>query len=145
MLNALIADAKERIGRGETSVVVIRDSREIYSSKLGQGVSPLLKIIREQPELFRDAVVVDKVIGKAAAMLLVLGGAKEVHALRVSRAGRDYLRAHGIPVYADESIDLVENRMRNGICPFEAAVAALEDPAEGFKEICRTMEQLTKK
>lgn len=138
---ALIEAVKQEILDGKRSLALISGGRVIYSDS-GNGVGPLLKLVEEHRELLKDAVVVDKIIGKAAAMLLTLGGAREVHALVASEAGQEYLKRQGIPLHADRSIGLIENRTKTGICPFEKSVLETEDPEEGYRMLAETMQRL---
>lgn len=51
----------------------------------GRGISDLYNLLSEDPEFLRGASVADKVVGKGAAALMILGGVKEVFADVVSR------------------------------------------------------------
>ncbi len=103
---------------------------------------PLLKLLDKQPELLRDALVVDKIIGKAAAMLLTLGGVKEIHTYMLSQNGRAFLERHHIPVTAQCDIDMIQNRQKDGICPFEKSVLDTEDLEEAYARLKATARRL---
>ena len=49
------------------------------------GIKDLYQILKEEPEVLLGATVADKVIGKGAAALMILGGVKEVYADVISR------------------------------------------------------------
>lgn len=134
--------AKELLAQGKCSYVVLRDGCILHRGT-GQGLAPLLSLYTDQPELLAGSQVADKVIGKAAAMLLVLGGVSAVHGITMSVAARDYLAARGIATGWDRLIDLIANRSRDGICPMERAVLALEDPCQGLARIQETLASLS--
>lgn len=134
---------KKKIQDGQISLAVVRDGKVVCVKK-GMGISPLLEIVLEQRELLENAVVVDKIVGKAAASLMVLGKVKEVHTLTVSEDGKDYLVSHGIPVISDRCISVIKNRDKTGICPFENAVADVESPQEAFEILQNTLKRLRK-
>lgn len=138
---ALCAKAKEMITQGSCSYVILREG-SIVRQGVGPGVAPLLHLYLEQSEQFSGALVVDKVIGKAAAMLLVLGGVAGVHGMTMSVAAKDYLIAHDITVSYDRLIDVIANRSRDGICPMERSVLGLDDPAEGLARMQETLARL---
>lgn len=138
-----IAAQKENIQNGQISLAVIRAGKTVCV-KNGMGISPLLEVVMEDRELLKDAVVVDKIVGKAAAMLMTLGQVREVYALTVSEGGREYLTAHNINVTSDRCIGVIKNRDKTGICPFENAVADTDDPEEGFQILCNTLKRLRK-
>ena len=59
-----------------TCVLLTADGRVLESSL--SGVSPLTEWLRKDPELLRGASIADRVIGKAAALLMLYAGVKEV-------------------------------------------------------------------
>ena len=122
--------AMDAIRRGEVTCVVLQNGETIFRSEK-RGVAPLLELLADDSRPLMGADVTDKLIGKAAAMLLTLGGTKSVTALVMSEAGRDYLAAHDIAARYETLTPAILNRAGDGPCPMEAAVAELDDPAEG--------------
>lgn len=139
----LLEHAKQMIRSEECSFVVIKEGRIVYQDK-GNGVKPILKLIDTDRELLKNAVVVDKIIGKAAALLLVLGEVKMVYGITMSQAGKDYLVHAGINVNHEKCIDVISNRKRDGICPLERAVSDIEDPKQAHEKLKETIAQLMK-
>ncbi len=137
----LIEKALADIQAGTAGCVVIQDNRIVYSSN-ARGIAPLLSVLDEQPQLLNGAVVVDRIIGKAAAMLVTLGGVRRVFGDTMSAAARDYLSAHGIRFGYVRCIEMIQNRENTGICPMEAAVWDLDDPAEAKDVLARTQAKL---
>lgn len=135
--------AVEIIKSGADTCVVMKGDTIIFRGE-GRGVSPLLKLYEGDPEKLQGAVVADKIIGKAAAMILVLAGAKMVYGELMSIAGRDYLEAHGIEARHGRCVDLITNRTNTGICPLERSVLDIDDPEEGLAAIKNTIAELMK-
>lgn len=50
-----------------------------------RGVADLFRLLHEEPQLLRGAFIADKVVGKGAAALMVLGGVEGLFADVVSR------------------------------------------------------------
>lgn len=140
-METLIREQMEQILHHGQSIALIKNNNVIYTDR-SRGVMPLLKLLADQPELLQDAVVVDKIIGKAAAMLLTLGGVKEIHTYMLSRSGREFLEKHGIPVTAQCEIDMIQNRQKNGICPFEKSVLDTDDLEEAHERLQATARRL---
>lgn len=69
MLQEVIEEAKQLIKENVCTFVVIKDGKIIYQDK-GNGVKPIIKLLETDSGLREDAIVVDKLIGKAAALLL---------------------------------------------------------------------------
>ena len=133
--------ARQMIKNGKASCVLIKDDR-IISTASGQGVAPLLSIYEKEPEVLQGAFVVDKVIGKAAALLLMLGGAKGAYGIVASAAGCAYLKARGFQVDYGELIDKITNRTGDGICPLENSVLDTDDPETGYYLLKETLKRL---
>lgn len=93
-----------------------------------RGVADLYRWLTEEPAVLRGARVADKVIGKGAAALLVLGGATAVHADVISRPARELLRRNGVEVTFGEEVDHIINRSRTGWCPVESLCRDEESP-----------------
>lgn len=86
-----------------------------------KGIATLLQIVNDGSGLLRGATVVDKVVGKAAAALLILGGTKELHALLISRGALDLLASTGVKVSCDQQTDHIMNSAQTDWCPMEKA------------------------
>ena len=137
----MTAFAKNTLNPPEVTCAVALEGEIVYASS-GLGVKPLLALYRENPALLRGASVADTVIGKAAAVILVLAGSREAYGQIMSRAAIDYLEAHGIAHSCGEEVPLILNRTGDGSCPLEASVAKLSDPQEAFAALTTRIEQL---
>ncbi|MBQ5743685.1 MAG: DUF1893 domain-containing protein, partial [Ruminococcus sp.] len=96
----------------------------------GRGISPMLRLIGENRGL-RGYAAADIIVGKAAAMLFVKAGIAAVYGEVMSKAGKAYLEAHGIPCAFGTLTENIINRKGDGVCPMEQAVAALDDAEAG--------------
>ena len=94
-----------------------------------------MQVLSKDKELLKGAVIVDKMIGKAAAMLLSMGGAVWVHGVLMSEAAENYLAGRKIGFSFDESIPFVSNRTNDGLCPLEDAVTGVLDEAEAYEKL----------
>jgi riboflavin transporter FmnP len=126
--------AKQLIVSGVATCVAVKRGKIVYQGT-GGGVAPLVTLYENNRETLADAYVLDKVVGKAAAMILVLGGAKKVYGELMSKAAVDYLQTHNIKVTYGEKVGMIVNLAGTGICPLENAVLSIEDPAEGYAKL----------
>ena len=103
-----------------------------------RGVQDLLTLIESQPERLKGAVVADKLIGKAAAALMIVGGVKEVHTNLICTPARELFEQAGVQIVASEEVPQILNRDHSGQCPIDSR---LNDAAtvEECVEILRTM------
>lgn len=136
-----VKKARALIKKGSVSCVIIKNE-EIIHTVDGRGVSPLITLLDTSPELLEGALVVDRIIGKAAGMVLVCGGAGAAYGLTMSRAAEDYLLSHGIGAQYDSLIETISNRAGDGVCPLERSVFDIDDAHEGLARLRETMAAL---
>ena len=97
---------------------VVRNGDEVRIFR-ERGVKDLYRLLREEPQLLDGAFVADKVVGKGAAALMILGGVEELFADVVSRAALDLFAAAGKAVAYTVAVPHIINRAADGICPVE--------------------------
>lgn len=98
-----------------------------YTSQYG-GIRPLLQPINIDKDYFEDAFVIDKVIGKSAAFLLIYSNVKKIHAFIMSEHAKNLLDLHNIPYSYDELVPYIQNNLKTGMCPMEQSVIHMDDP-----------------
>lgn len=125
---AAVAAAKELVARGKAACVFVRDG-VLVGQGMGSGVKPLLEMLDSSPHAMAGSWLVDRIIGRAAAAIAVIGGVKRVHAGVMSAGAADFLKAHGVPFTVDETVPVIINRAKTGQCPMEDAVRNLDDPS----------------
>lgn len=116
------------------STIAVVSNGEVFTSQ-ERGVKPLLHLLTEKKGFLKDASVADKVIGKAAALLMVLGEIKEVHTLIISEPAIKVFEKHNIPCFYDKKADRIVNRTGDGLCPMETLCLDVDDPQEAFAKI----------
>lgn len=94
-----------------------------------RGVADLFLTLKNEPETLREAIVADKVVGKAAAALMVLGDVSQVYADTISTPALTLLRANGITVDFAVETDHIINRAGTGWCPMEQLCRDEDNPA----------------
>lgn len=105
----------------DCSCVVCRDGR--MTEYRERGVRDLLRLLREPSRPLDGAFVADKVVGKGAAALMVLGGVRELFAEVVSRPALELLRDAGVPAAHAQVVPHIINRAGTGVCPVETLCA----------------------
>lgn len=112
---------------GNAACICIHDGK-IIAQKAGRGVGPILQLYQEN--LLPQACIVDKVVGKAAAMVMTRGGIASCHAVVISKMALDWLQSRNIPVTYGSCVDYIINRNGDGMCPMEETVLSLTDDEE---------------
>ena len=123
--------ARRMILDGRAECVLVKDGR-ILAQESGGGVSPLLTIYETRKGDMADAVIVDKVVGRAAAAIAICGKARHVHGEVMSEDAAEFLKAHGITSGCTLPVPRILNRKRDGLSPLEQSVAGIDDPEQAL-------------
>ena len=127
----LLAEMKTLVMSG-VSCVAAKDG-VIVAQEKGRGIMPIMKLLSDGK--LAHALVVDKVVGRAAAAICIVGKAKKVHAMMMSADAASLLKAHGVEASADKTVPKILNRDLTDGCPMEQTVEGLDDPAEMVKAL----------
>lgn len=100
-----------------------------------RGVKNLYRLLKNEPDFLHGSVVADKVVGKAAAALMVLGGVADVYAEVISRPALDLLNRNGITVSFATTVPHIINRTKTGWCPLEIRCHECRSPQECLQQI----------
>ena len=125
----------EELKRGALSLLIYRNNEIIFSSA-GKGIQPVLAAIDivGRTEL-RDTTVVDRIVGKAVALLTVYIEAAEVHAAILSQSAKEVLRKHHVDVVYAKEVTTILGEDGVDLCPFERLVQEVCDPVEAYERI----------
>ena len=127
----LLKEMKAKIDAG-ASVVVARGG-VIIATDEGRGIDPLLNLF--DAGKLSGAVVMDKVIGRAAAAICAEGGAAKVYASLAGKGAAGLLEGRGIPFAAEKTVETILNHEQTGSCPMEKAVSGLDEPKKMIEAI----------
>lgn len=97
------------------SACVIRNRNEIRVFRT-RDVKELYRLLKEKPEFLNEAFVADKVVGKAAAAWMILGGVEEVFADVAGQPGYKLFcraRVHTEYAWTTPHISLIHNNIHN--------------------------------
>lgn len=129
-------DVLEKSGN---SLMIYKDRVLLFESDLG-GIRPHLKAINEHGGDLEGTLMVDKILGRAAAFLVVYSKAAEAITNIVSTPGKQVLEANHLKFSYLEEVAHI--KMKDGVifCPFESMVQGISDPAEAYAAIVEKME-----
>lgn len=85
----------------------------------GRGIADLYDIWSNDPGFLDGASIADKVMGKGAAALVILGHTAELYADIISESALELLRKSPVKVYFGQIVIHIVNRAGDGICPIE--------------------------
>jgi len=117
----MILAAIQKLKSGECSVAAVCTNGKLYTES-GSSVRPLFRIWSEHHDDLAGACVADKVIGKAAAVLLAEAKVAEVFGFLMSESGLAALKSHGVKASCGQLVPRIDNRSETDMCPSEKAV-----------------------
>jgi hypothetical protein len=109
------------------SLELFSDSRLVFSSA-GKWLHPLFELEEFLAESGLDPAGLslrDRIVGKAAALLIARLGIRRVQAGILSRLGKQVLEARGVEHSWDQLVEAIA-------CQTEAALAQVEDPEQAY-------------
>lgn len=136
-----LAAAVAQIKGDKAACVVLKEGKAIKSAS-GRGIAPVLALYDEG--ILAGTTVVDKIVGKAAAMVMTAGGVTACYALTVSKTALSWFRAHDVAVEYDTCVDVIINRAGDGPCPMEQTVKDIDSEDEALFALRHKIEELKK-
>lgn len=116
----------EILRREKCSLVV--KNHGIVTTYSKPGVRDLEHLLDHEPEVLQGAVIADKVIGKAAAAMVVVGGVKELYAEVMSKKAIPFLDEAGIAYSYGTLVDTIKEE--GDRCQLEKITAPASTPEE---------------
>ncbi len=130
------------LGREQCSLVM-QDAEGHITRYYKPGVRDLDELLRHHPERLRGALLADKVVGRAAAAFMAVGGVRSVHARVMSRSAAALLQQAAIAYSYTELVEQIEQPADSARCPLEQIAAPCRSPQE-IVDTLRRHWQLTK-
>ena len=101
------------------------------------GIAPLISYIEEFSPCPEGAIVFDRIVGKAAALLLNKASCQKVYSPFASELAIETLERLGIDYSFTTVVPYISNRTGDGMCPFEKASIG-KSPDEFYQFVVET-------
>lgn len=114
------------------SMQVLLDDQVLYSNT-GKWLYPLFHLedyLQEHPGLLKNATVWDKVIGKAATLLILRMGGSRIHGVLMSELAAEVLEKAGVAHSFDTLVPQID-------CQTEEILKDIVDPDEAYEILCK--------
>jgi hypothetical protein len=125
----------EFTGSGD-SLWVFDGERKIFCSS-EKMLLPMLRYIKEVSGAHDGVVIFDKIIGNAAALLMVIARCKEAYCPLASKLALSTLDSHNIRHYAATVVPVIQRAGMDEICPMEK-LSMGKDP-QGLYELLKDL------
>ncbi len=118
---------------GDYSCVIEHDGAlRVFTRR---GVADLYDLYRHDPGLLSGARVADRVVGRAAAALMIEGGVAELHAGVVSTGALELLGGSAVRLSFEREVPHIADRTGTGQCPLEERCRTAATAAECLARI----------
>ena len=97
---------------------VYAEGRVVFTSskdRLGAILEYLEQVAADYPRV----IILDKVVGRAAALLAIKAGCQEIYSPRGSQLATEELEQHGITYSFDEVVPYIRDADGENMCPME--------------------------
>lgn len=119
----------------EYSLALIKDNNIVFSSDKS-GLRPLIECIKECKSKFKDCILHDKVVGLAAARLVVYSKIISLVITDIaSKSAEELLNKNSVIVKAQKIVDNILNKDKSAICPMELKAQRINNNEDFFSEI----------
>ncbi|MDD3037670.1 DUF1893 domain-containing protein [Bacteroides sp.] len=103
---------------------------EMHRTFTQRGVADLYDLLTLEPDFLKGASIADKVVGKGAAALMILGGIKELYTDIISSKALELFCQSDVKVDFAEEVPFIWNRDHTGWCPVETMCSEAESAEE---------------
>ncbi len=121
--------AKQKL-QSDSLAFVIAKNGEILRTGTQNGVSELIDAVETLGDAAHNAVLADKIVGKAVAMVARTAQIRQVYSPLMSQAACDALTVDKIPYEYERLVPLILNKRNDGLCPMEQLTLPIADPSE---------------
>ena len=126
--------AKTTLLENDYSIVLVKEN-EIVNTSRKNGLLPILDLYNNDKSILENAIVADKVIGKAAALILKEANIKELYAKLISENAIELLDKTNIKYKYNKKVREIRNRDNTDICPMEELALESNNADELIKKI----------
>jgi hypothetical protein len=117
---------------------VIRKNGEVKTYD-GKGIRDLFSLLQNHDAALQNADIADKVVGKAAASLMISGGVAHVYTDLLSQAAADFFKKYAVAVTYATLVPFIKRADLTDICPMEALTMDAPTAEEAVRRIREKM------
>jgi hypothetical protein len=126
--------ARSKLDDDDLTLVIVKGGRVLFETG-SRGISGFLCAVESLGDGLEGSSVADKVVGKAVALLCVYCRVIAVSASVFSERASRVLKESGVHVEWGSLVESVLDRDKEGLCPFEEAVAGVVSPLEAYRRL----------
>ena len=126
--------AKKILGNKGVSLVIVKEGQILFESD-SSGIRGLLQSIEKLKIEMYGSSVADRIVGRAAALLLAYSRVNEIYAFVLSRGGLEVLEENRIKVECQNLVQIIRDQTGKNICPFEKFSSEIKSLDKAFEQL----------
>jgi hypothetical protein len=126
--------ARKLLDELNLSLVIVKGGKTLFESH-SPGINGLLQAIERLDDKMKRASVADRVVGKAATLLLVPYDMKMIYAHILSLEGLKVLDENGVPFLYRTLVPKILDKKGINICPFEQFAMTINNTQEAYMKL----------
>lgn len=134
-----LLQAEQMLMQENLTCVVLQDDKMVFRSN-ASGLEPLMEYRAMEPQ-GRNRILVDRVVGRAAAYLAVSMGIRHVVTTLVCVGALDIFDQHAVQCTYRYVIRHVTDRSGQHQCEFDQTLEGIRNPDQALKVILRRWEE----
>ena len=105
----------------------------------------MMALLKEDADILKGACVADRVIGRAAALLMEKAGVAAAFGGIVSSHALKAFGKSNISFTFEKEVEYIINRTKTGMCPMEQTVLGIEDADAAYEALKQKLAELSAK
>ena len=123
--------ARSLLEEEQWNLVMVKGGQVLFSSR-ERGIAPFFQAVQSMGTSLRNAVVADRIVGSAVAMLCLHARITSVYAGIATTGALDMLKGHGVTVISRSTVPYISNYDGTDLCPFEKLARSCQRPSQLF-------------
>jgi hypothetical protein len=121
--------ARSLLEEEKWNLVIAKGGQVLFSSR-ERGVAPFFQAVQSMGKSLHNAVVADRIVGLAIAMLCLHARIASVYAGIASQGALDMLKRKGVTVSSQNAVPYISNYDGTDLCPFEKLAGSCQRPSQ---------------
>lgn len=125
--------ARKMLDERQFDLIIVKEGSILYQGR-GSGLAVLLRAIETLKGQLSGASAADKIVGKAAALLLVYAGVEGIYGKILSEEAERFLEGKCSILMYQRKVPVILNKSGTDSCPMEKMSLSISTPEEAYEK-----------
>jgi phosphatidylglycerophosphatase A len=121
--------ARSLLEEEKWNLVIVKGGQVLFTSR-ERGIAPFFQVVQSIGRNLHNAVVADRIVGLAVAMLCLHARIASVYGSIASQGALDMLKKKGVAVSSQNIVPHISNYDGTDLCPFEKLAGSCQRPSQ---------------